>query len=105
MAGRCFSARTAFNELQNLNEGYLGAQKREQLIAESKFLFDFALSVYTLQARRCRYFLHAHPATALFWRWPEFEKILAMHGFSAAVDDACMLGMTARDPSGQGGAL
>ena len=69
-------------------------------MTEARLLLGFALSVYTWQVRRGRYFLHEHPASASSWKLEEVQAVRCLDGVTTMTCDACMFGMRAVDADG-----
>jgi hypothetical protein len=92
---------TAFSVLnRGLNRDRVPAERRERQLAEGKVLLGFALSVYTWQVRRQKYFVHEHPASVSSWTLPEVMAVRTMEGVATVLNDACMFGMKAVDAEG-----
>jgi hypothetical protein len=80
---------TAFSVLnRGLNRDRVPVERRERQLTEAKVLLGFALSVYTWQVRRQRYFVHEHPASASSWDLPEVLAVRTMEGVTTVLNDA-----------------
>jgi hypothetical protein len=86
---------TMFSRLQvNLNANKMGKTEWERRRREAEVLLVFAVSVYALQVRSGRHFLHEHPAGATSWAHPSIAKLRAKHNVGAVVAHMCEFGLT-----------
>ncbi len=77
---------TMFSRLQvNLNANKMGKVEWEKRRREAEVLLVFAATVYTLQVRAGRHFLHEHPAGATSWHHPAIVRLLVAPGVGAVV--------------------
>ena len=82
------------------NRGPPPSERQARQMTEARLLLGFALSVYTWQVRRGRYFLHEHPASASSWKLEEVQAVRCLDGVTTMTCDACMFGMRAVDADG-----
>ena len=94
---------TAFSTLQNLSE-----HKRDpKVVAAEREAAEqhlkFCMSLYMLQVKEGRCFIHEHPAYATSWAVKEVVQLLAEERVDVAEVDMCCYGMVAKDQDGREG--
>ena len=76
-------------------------QVREAKLREGKEHLRFVLSLYSLQIKNGRFFLHEHPAGAASWREPMMENFLARRDVGVVRGDMCMYGLYTKTKDGR----
>ena len=72
----------------------------EKAIAEGRVHLGFVASLYRLQLRQGRFFLHEHPATALSWKEDAIADLLRHPDVKSVVADQCQYGLLSKSPEG-----
>ena len=86
---------TAFSSMQNLSRGKRAPEVVWKELEEAKAHMRFCISLYELQVREGRYFLHEHPAGATSWKMPEMVRRMLNAAVDAVTFDMCKFGMVA----------
>jgi len=71
------------------------------MIKEGRVHLNFCASLYRRQIKHGRHFLHEHPASAVSWREPEIEALVASPKVVTVTCDQCQFGLTTKSEDGQ----
>ena len=71
----------------------MGPQRRLEQLAEGRLHLRFMISLYLLQLRGGRCFLHEHQQTASSWKEDAMLKLLDMPNVDSVVSHQCEYGV------------
>ena len=74
----------------------------QQELKDAKAHIKFCVSLYEIQIRAGRYFLHEHPAGASSWKMKEMTKLMLHPEVDAVTFDMCCFGMVASKDGEEG---
>ena len=83
-----------------MNFRKMDPEKVRLMIEEGRVHLQFMASLYRLQLRAGRFFVHEHPATAMSWNEKCIIELLAYNEVHIAKADQCQFGLTT---PGEGG--
>ena len=89
-----------FSALVRLNRARMQPADYKCQLQEAIEHVKFALSLYKLQAREGRYYLHEHPAGASSWCLPEVMRFIADNDALLVTSHLCQYGLLTTDASG-----
>ena len=92
---------TACSSLMNMNYAQWTDEQINDFLTEARVHVHVVLSMYELQLKAGRNFLHENPATATPWRDPVMVKFRAHSKVQTDIGDQCQYGLTT--PDGKGG--
>ena len=84
-----------------VNRDRMDPIKRSEALREGRAHLKFVLSLYSLQIRDGRFFLHEHPQGASSWREPMLEKLLGHPSVGTVCCDQCSYGLYSKTPDGE----
>ena len=90
------------SSMNNINYSRMLDAEKEQRIAYGKKHWEFCMTLYELQWRGGRYFVHEHPATASSCQEQCAQRMLNKQGVVRVVGDQCRYGLTAWDDQRRG---
>ena len=91
---------TAFSQLQALNYPKMSPDKAARMLRDGRRHLHFVISIYKMQLRGGRHFLHEHPAGATSWKDAQMEALLRQKGVGVVTSDQCMYGLMTRGKDG-----
>ena len=83
-----------------MNYPKMDPAKVQAAVDEGRTHLNFMTSLYRLQVRAGRFFLHEHPATALSWKEEKIMDLLEHPDVDEVVADQCQYGLTSKSPEG-----
>jgi hypothetical protein len=90
---------TMFSSLQNLNKNK-DTPEHQQKLKEAISHIEFCITLYTIQIKSNRYFLHEHPRNATSWTLPAMTRFINKYKPYLVNANTCAFGMTASDQDG-----
>ena len=84
---------TAFSKLQHLSKAKRDPAVVKAELDAARVHLEFCMSLYLLQMRGNRFFVHEHPQDADSWTEDSVTRIAAMKGVDMASVDMCVYGM------------
>ena len=81
---------TAFSSWQHLNAKRMSPEARRAQLDEGRQHLRFMISIYRMQLREGRKFLHEHPNGASSWREPAMVSLLNHADVDTVTSDQCM---------------
>ena len=81
-----------FSQMQNINRKYWNEEK-DKMMQEAKEHVKFVMSMYKIQIKEGRFFLHEHPSEASSWFMKEVQEVMNTEGVIMTLADQCMYGL------------
>ena len=81
---------TPFSQLQTLNPN---TENKRRSLQEGQDHMKFVISLYRLQVKGGRIFLHEHPSHARSWHMKEVRNLMKEQGVTLLESDQCMFGL------------
>ena len=76
-----------------INFKKMDREKVREMLHEGRLHLSFVCSIYRMQMKKNKWFLHEHPATAMSWREDDIEAIRRSPFVQTVVGDQCQYGL------------
>ena len=93
---------TMFSTLQNLNKNKRDEEAHNARVKQAISHIDFCITLYTIQAKNGRYYLHEHPRHATSWKLESMQRFINKHQPKQVHANMCAFGMVSTDEQGKG---
>ena len=93
---------TAMSQMQNINKERRDPETVKKEIRAAEEHVRFCVTLYKLQVKNRRYFVHEHPAGASSWQMKEMIELVMMTGVDVTTFDMCCFGMVATQDGEEG---
>ena len=89
------------SQMMRINWPRMSPEEKRRRLEESRGHLEFVSSLYEMQARTGRYFMHEHPRQATSWQEPCIIRVQKRTKAEKLNLNMCQYGMTTADASGE----